>query len=379
MHHKMNIIIVGTAYPYKGGLASFNERLAKELSKENNVEIITFTLQYPNFLFPGKTQYSEEQYGDNIEIKRMINAVNPLSWYKTGKYIKSKKPDLVIVKFWLPFMAPAFGSILRIAKNSKTKVISILDNVIPHEKRIGDVAFTKYFIKPIDAFLAMSKEVLADLRKFTTTKPAIYAPHPVYDNYGENVSKEAAFRFLKLDSRKKYILFFGFIRKYKGLDLLLKAMAEVRKKNPEIELIIAGEFYDDAKEYQNIINELNLQDQIHLFNDFIPNDDVKYFFSAADLVVQPYKSATQSGISQIAYHFEVPMIVTNVGGLPEIVPNNIVGRVVPPNEQDIADAILDTFKNNKIEHFQKNIKQEKQKFGWEFFVEQLLSLKKELK
>lgn len=375
MKPKKKIIIVGTAYPYKGGLASFNERIANELVQDNDVEIITFTLQYPNFLFPGKTQYSDEKPAVQTPVKRMINAVNPLSWIKTGNYIKSQKPDLVIIKYWLPFMGPAFGSILRLAKKSNnTKVICILDNVIPHEKRIGDVAFTKYFLKPVDAFVAMSKEVLNDLKTFTTLKPAIFSPHPVYDNYGDKTSRDEALGFLKLDRNKQYILFFGYIRKYKGLDILLQAMKDERIKTSNIELIIAGEYYGNAAYYQEMIKQLGVEDKIHTFTEFIPNSEVKYYFSAADAVVQPYKSATQSGISQIAYHYDTPMIVTNVGGLPEIVPHDKVGLVVDPSPEQIADAIIAIYQDSQLSKYKAGVAIEKQKYSWETFCSKIMQL-----
>ncbi len=372
----MKIVIIGTAYPLRGGLAVFNERLAEVLTQlGHDVEIITFSLQYPSFLFPGKSQYSEENAPENVRISVAINSVNPLNWIKVGNRLKKAKPDLIIVKYWLPFMGPCFGTILRLAKKNKhTKVISILDNVIPHEKRIGDVAFTKYFLKPIDAFVSMSREVLADLRKFEPQKPAVFSPHPVYDIYGESVSQEEAQTVLKFEKGKKYLLFFGFIRKYKGLDILLEAMTDNRIKDLDIRLIIAGEYYGDQNYYEDIIKKNNLTNQLNLFTDFIPNDVVKYYFCAADCIVQPYRTATQSGISQIAYHFEKPMIVTNVGGLPEIVPDGKVGYVVDTNPKSIADAIVRFYNENDKDIFPENIKIEKQKYSWDYFIENLLGL-----
>lgn len=366
----MKIIIIGTAYPFKGGLASFNERLAYALQEQGHeVSIMTFTLQYPGFLFPGKTQFSDESAPAGLSIQRKINSVNPLTWLSAGSRLKKEKADLILIKFWLPFMGPAFGTLLRKAKKNKhTKVISILDNVIPHEKRPGDVPFTKYFLKPVDAFISMSHEVLNDLRKFEPIKPALFSPHPVYDNYGDPINKHKARKLLNLDPDTKYILFFGYIRKYKGLDLLLEVMTDERFAKENIKLIVAGEYYGDQDEYEALIDRLNIRDRLHLFTDFIPNSEVKNYFSAADAVVQPYRTATQSGISQIAYHFEKPMIVTNVGGLPEIVPDNVVGFVTPVDKQLIADAIIRFYAENKEQSFTENLKEEKKKYSWNYFT-----------
>lgn len=372
----MKITIIGTAYPFKGGLASFNERLAYALQEQGHeVSILTFTLQYPGFLFPGKTQFSDEPAPVNLAIRKKINAVNPLNWLHAGQQLKIEKADLILIKFWLPFMGPAFGTILRRAKkNRHTKVISILDNVIPHEKRPGDVPFTRYFLKPVDAFISMSHEVLNDLRKFEPAKPALFSPHPVYDNYGDPLGKAEARKILNLDPGGKYILFFGYIRKYKGLDLLLEVMADERMAAENIKLIVAGEYYGDRDEYEALIDRLNIRDRLHLFTDFIPNTEVRNYFSAADAVVQPYRTATQSGISQIAYHFEKPMIVTDVGGLPEIVPDNVVGFVTPVDRQLIADAIIRFYAENKEESFSDNLKAEKKKYSWDYFTANIRKL-----
>lgn len=376
----MKIIIIGTAYPLKGGLASFNERLAKALNSEKDIEVelYTFSLQYPSFLFPGKTQYSDDLKPQNLKINIKINSINPLNWIKVGREISNLKPDLILIKYWLPFMGPCFGTILRqVKKNKHTKVISILDNVVPHEKRPGDRVFTKYFLKPVDSFISMSHEVLRDLRTYEPEKPALYSPHPVYDNYGDLINKQKAKKMLGISNVEKAILFFGFIRKYKGLDILLDAMSDERIKEMGVKLIIAGEYYGDKEFYEQKINDLNLQDQLILHTGFISNDEVDVYFSAADCVVQPYRSATQSGISQIAYHFEKPMIVTNVGGLPEIVPNEKVGFVTEVNSKAIADAILRFYKEEKELEFIENIKVEKQQYQWSYFVENIFKMYQE--
>ena len=362
----MKVIILGTAYPYRGGLSAYNERLAMEYQHQGHeVEIITFTLQYPSFLFPGKTQYSTDPAPTELKIYRKMNAVNPFNWIKVGLNLKKKNPDLVLVKFWLPFMAPCLGTIVRIIRsNKKTKVISILDNIIPHEKRPGDKQFASYFVGSVDGFVAMSKSVLDDVEVFDKQKPKIFCPHPLYDNFGEILTRETALKNLELDKNSKYMLFFGFIRDYKGLDVLLRAYAENRFRKMNLKLIVAGEFYNNSEQYFDLEKELNLKGDILWYNDFIPDNEVKNYFCAADIIVQPYKTATQSGVTQIAYHFEKPMLVTNVGGLAEIVPHGKVGYIVEPNANEIADALVDFFEHQSPDRFHKNILTEKDKYSW---------------
>lgn len=371
----MKIAIIGPAHPLRGGLATYNARLAEVLQEQgHNVTIYSFSLQYPGFLFPGTSQFTDEPAPSGILIETVINSVNPFNWIKVGRQIKRARPDLIIVRYWLPFMGPCLGTILRIVRGNKhSRIVCIADNVIPHEKRPGDKAFTKYFLKPVDAFITMSKDVLKDL-KTLTGKPARFTVHPVYDNFEPPVSKTEACKKLGLDPGGKYILFFGFIRRYKGLDIVLKTMADERIQAAGIKLIVAGEFYDDRNFYEQVIAEYKVQDHIHLFTEFIPNSEVRYYFSAADLVAQPYRDATQSGITQVAYHFEKPMVVTNVGGLAEVVPDGKVGFVAAPEPTAIADAVLRFFQPNSIPALQENILQEKRKYSWATFVEALMDI-----
>ena len=362
----MKIIIVGTAYPYRGGLSAFNERLAYEYrNRGDEVEIYTFTLQYPSFLFPGKTQYSDEPAPDGLLIHRRINSINPFNWFSVGREIAKKRPDVLITKYWLPFMAPCLGTIeRRVRRNGHTRIISILDNIIPHEHRIGDRLFSRYFVRSTDAFVAMSRSVLDDLGLFDTGKPRRFCPHPLYDHYGALVSKDEARQALHLDANARYVLFFGFIRGYKGLDLLLDAMADPRLKAMDVRLIIAGEYYGDPKPYQEQIARLQLTDRTVQCTDFIPDSKVNNYFRACDIVAQPYKSATQSGVTQIAFHFEKPMLVTNVGGLAEIVPDGKVGYVVEPDTHQIADALVRYYEEDREAPFTDGVRQEKQKYLW---------------
>lgn len=375
----MNITIIGSAHPLRGGgIATFNERMAEVLQEQGHkVVIYSFSLQYPSFLFPGKSQFTDEPAPKGLEIRSVINSVNPLNWLSIGNRIKNEKPDLIIVRYWLPFMGPCFGTILRrVRKNKHTKIVAITDNVIPHEHRPGDMAFTKYFLKSADAFLAMSKDVLKDLKQFTD-KPSVFSPHPVYDNYGNAVGREEACKKLGLNPNDKYILFFGFIRKYKGLDLLLDAMKDERIKQAGIKLIVAGEFYGDGDSYLQQIQQNGIGNSVKLFTEFIPNDEIKYYFSATDLVVQPYRTATQSGITQVAYHFEKPMVVTNVGGLAEVVPDCKVGFVTAPDPTEIATAIIRFFQPDSLPNLQQNIAAEKQKYSWDTLLTNLLGIAKQ--
>ena len=372
------IIIIGPAHPLRGGLATFNQRLAKEfIDQGHDCSIYSFSLQYPSFLFPGKTQYSDEPAPDNLKIHSAINSVNPFNWIKIGNRLKKQRPDIIIVRYWLPFMGPALGTILRrVRKNTHTKIICIADNVIPHEKRPGDKSFTKYFLKSCDAFITMSEKVMADLRKFQKRKPATLVTHPLYDNFGAIISKSEAKKYLGLPENEKLILFFGFIRKYKGLDLLLEAIGYLKNLKPQtlnFKLVIAGEFYEDARQYHDLIDRLGIKDQLILKTDFVPDSEVKYYLCAADAVIQPYRNATQSGVTPLAYHFEKPMVVTNVGGLPSLVPDGKVGIVVEPTSQAIAEGILQFYQLGE-DYFIPHLRNEKQKYSWANMVTTVFQL-----
>ena len=369
----MKIGIIGPAYPLRGGLADFDERFARELqSLGHDVTLYSYSLQYPSFLFPGKTQYTDAPPPADLKICTWINSVNPLNWIKVGNRIKAERPDVIVVRYWLPFMGPALGTILRrVKKNRHTQVITIADNILPHEKRPGDRMFTNYFIKPVDRFITMSDEVMSDLKKISAA-PALRLHHPLYDSYGPPLPQQEALQKLQLPAGKKYLLFFGFIRKYKGLDLLLEALADPRLKADDVRLIIAGEYYGDKEFYEQIIQEKNLQDQVHLFTDFIPNNEVPLYFSAADVVVLPYRSATQSGITQVAYYFERPMIATRVGGLPEAVPEGKTGILCEPDPASLADAILAFYKPGSLPGLEQNLQKEKEKYSWHMFATHLL-------
>ena len=368
---KRKVIIIGPAFPFRGGIANFNNALAQEYhNRGDQVTLYSFTLQYPGFLFPGTTQYESGEAPKNLKIKTLINSVNPFNWINVARKINTENPDYVIIRYWLPFMAPCLGTIARLL-NKKIKILAITDNVIPHEKRIGDTLFTRYFVKSCDAFLSLSASVLDDLSKFTNTTYKKFIPHPIYNVFGDKITKAKALENLGLNSEDKHLLFFGFVRKYKGLDLMLKAMADSRIKAMGIKLIIAGEFYNDKTKYTDMITNLGIEDNIIMKSDFIPAEKVKDYFCAADMITQTYRTATQSGVTQIAYSFDRPMLVTDVGGLAEIVPNNKVGYVTSQNPIAIADVIIDFYTNNKEEEFSDNTSLEKKRFSWKFFIEGL--------
>ena len=376
MNKKYKIFIIGPGYPLRGGLATFDELFCQSLCDlGHDAQIISYSLQYPNFLFPGSTQFDTSGIAPKgLKIHTLINSVNPLNWIKTAHFIKKEKPDFLVVRFWIPFMGPALGTICRLINRKQTKVIAITDNVIPHEKRMGDTPFTKYFIKSCHGFVTMSKAVLADLNTFTTSPHKKFLLHPLYTSFGEKLNKLDARNKLNLPVGDKTVLFFGLIRQYKGLDLLLEAMADTRIKAMNVKLLVAGEFYEDKTSYTDIIEKHHLKDQVILYDAFIPNEEVKVYFSAADLLALPYKHATQSGVTQVAFHFEKPTIVTNVGGLAEIIPDKVCGYVVESNPVAIADAMVDYFENNREINMTTAMHEEKKKYDWSIFSNHIINL-----
>jgi D-inositol-3-phosphate glycosyltransferase len=372
----MKIISIGPAYPFRGGLASFNDRLAQQFMAEgHDIEIITFTLQYPEFIFPGKTQFTDGPPPANVRISRRLNSINPFNWISTGLKIKKERPDILLIRFWLPLMGPCFGTVARIVKSNRhTVAICIFDNVIPHEKRPGDKLLTRYFTNSIDGAVVMSDTVLNELKAYSTKLPVRFSPHPLFDNYGSQVSRNEALSALNLDQGYSYLLFFGFIRAYKGLDTLIEAFSDGRLRNRKLKLLVAGEFYEDDAPYRALIKKHNLENEIVFFDHFISDNEVPLFFSASDIVVQPYKTATQSGVTQIAFYFDKPMLVTDVGGLKEIVADGKCGYVVKPEPGLIASALADFFENNRKDEFSAGVKEEKEKFSWDKMTAAILEV-----
>lgn len=372
MADSLHIVIVGTAYPFRGGLATFNERLARQFMAEGHqVELITFTTQYPSFLFPGKTQFSSESAPADLTITRAIHSCNPLTWLKVGRQLRRQRPDLVICCYWMAFFAPCFATIERIAKrNGHTKCIALVHNLIPHEPTILDKLFAPWFVRQTDGFVALSQSVVDDIKKVESQKsiverPKTFSPHPIYDHYGERMSKASACEALGLDAQYDYMLFFGLVRAYKGLDLLIDAFALIKDELPKLRLLIAGEFYEDEQKYRDQINQLGLDERIIVRNEFIPDSDLRKYFGAADLIVQPYKSATQSGVTQVAFHFEKPMLVTNVGGLGEIVHHGKMGYAVAPDAGQIAECLRDYYSQRRQAEFTDYLLREKNKYAWD--------------
>jgi glycosyltransferase involved in cell wall biosynthesis len=376
-----SVVIIGPAYPLRGGLATFDQRLAREFIHSGyDCTIYSFSLQYPSFLFPGTTQYSTEPPPEGLTILSRINSINPFNWRQVGMEICRRRPDILVVRYWLPFMGPALGTILRgVRRNGHTRIVAITDNVIPHEKRPGDRPFTKYFLAACDAYITMSEKVMKDLRTFQPSKPAQQVAHPLYDNFGEPIPQNAARRALRekgvaIRDDDKVLLFFGFIRRYKGLDIALEAMSDQGVRHTGVKLLVAGEFYEEARNYEEQIGRLALGDRLILRTDFIPDSEVRDYLCAADAVIQPYRNATQSGVTPLAYHFEKPMIVSNVGGLPALVPHEKVGLVAEPEPRAMADAILRFFVLG-ASFFLPALQKEKEKYSWHHLVDTILTLR----
>ena len=377
----MHIVLLGTAYPFRGGLATFNERLARQLQAEGHqVEIITFTLQYPSFLFPGKTQYSTEKPPTDLRISQQVNSCNPLNWIKVGRRIQQMQPDLLISCYWMAFFAPCFGIIQRLAqRNGKTRCIALVHNMIPHEPSILDKIFAPFFVRNTNGFVALSESVVQDINRFDkAAKPKTSYPHPIYDHYGEQMTKEEACLALNLNPENEYMLFFGLVRAYKGLDLLLDAFGKVKDQLPKLQLIIAGEFYEDEHKYRTLITNNGLIDRVIIKNEFIADADLRKYFGAANLIAQPYKSATQSGVTQVAFHFEKPMLVTNVGGLGEIVHDHKMGYAVEPNAEAIAEAITDYYTNNRQADYTEYLILQKENYSWSGLTTAFMNIIKQL-
>jgi glycosyltransferase involved in cell wall biosynthesis len=376
----MKIVIVGTAYPLRGGIAHFNALLASHLGKHHQVQTVTFKRQYPKFLFPGKTQDEQGTASDQFEVlpaPQIVDSINPFNWISAARKISALKPDLIIFKYWMPFFGPCFGTIAKLVKRATgSKVLFICDNVIPHEHRLGDVAFTKYAFSQADYFIVLSDSVEQDLLSYFPKARYRKVAHPIYEIFGQSIVKNQAREKLGITT-KNVALFFGYVRKYKGLMVLLDAIKEFRdnavgtqnKDLSDITLLVVGEFYDDESKAREKVKELNIGDIVRFVSDYVPNDQVSTYFCASDVVVLPYLSATQSGIVQIAYNFDTPVIATNVGGLGEVVLDNKTGFIVESNNSaKLALAIKKFYVEKREEEFKSNIAIEKKKYSWETFV-----------
>lgn len=366
----MKIAMLSTFYPYRGGIAQFNAQLYREFSKEHQVKAFTFSRQYPSVLFPGKTQYvQDEDNAERVEAVRVLDSINPLHYWKTAKMIREWSPDLLLLRYWHPFFAPSLGAVAKLLRKH-TKIITLVDNAIPHEDKIIYRPFTQYFLKQSQGFVAMSSIVKDDLWKLAPNVPCLLKQHPLYNHFGKKKKRSDVLKHYNLDTNKKTLLFFGFIREYKGLDLLLEAFS---KLDDSYQLIIAGESYTDFSKYENLIHKSSNKERILLLNRYVADEEVAGLFSCADVCVQPYRSATQSGITAVSYHFEVPMIVTNVGGLKEDVRHEKTGLIVDEiNPKAIKDAIVHYFTKEKKEIFQEGIRALQKELSWDGFCKDVL-------
>ncbi len=366
----MRIAYLSTFYPFRGGIAQFNASLYRELEKYHEIKAFTFTRQYPNILFPGKTQYvTNDENAVKIPSAALLDSINPFTYFSTAKAIKGFKPDLLIMKFWMSFFGPSLGTVARHMPVS-TKVVSILDNVISHEKRFFDKICTNYFLRQNDGFVAMSDSVKNDLLSISPQAAYVRKDHPLYDHFGKKLDKNLARTQLNLNVNLKTLLFFGFIRDYKGLDILLRAFDLL---DDSYQLVIAGETYGNFDKYETIINALKRKNQVFVFNDYITDNQVPLFFSASDVCILPYTSATQSGITAISYHFDLPLIATNVGGLKESIHHNETGLIVQHCEPEtIAASIQDYFDNQMAEKLIGGIQRIKANLSWESFAKDVI-------
>ena len=379
----MRIKFIGPAYPYRGGLATIIETLARTFAgRGNEVSIDTFSLQYPRLLFPGKSQFRTGPAPTDLSIERTVSTVNPLSWWRVGRKLRRQRPDLVVLKYWTPLMAPCFGTICRLArKNGHTKVVVHVDNITPHENHFYDRVLNRYFLRSVDGFVYMSEAVKSDLDTYGLGKPALFSPHPLFDTYGQRVERTEACTRLGLDSQTEYTMFFGYIRDYKGLDLLIDAWAQLRSKGltQGRKLLVVGEVYGADTKYTEQITRLGIEDEVVMHTRFVPDGEVADYFSVAQMVALPYKSATQSGVTQVAYAFGVPMIVTRVGGLAEIVPDGVVGLLADVSAESVAEAIEKAWQEGNLDRFREGIEREKHRFSWDATADVIEQLYEQIK
>jgi glycosyltransferase involved in cell wall biosynthesis len=367
----MKITIIGPFPPFRGGISDFNHSLSLALEKHHNLQLINFSTQYPQFLFPGKTQY-KSNFDTNFKSEQILSSINPLSWKKSVITIKDFGPDLILFQYWMPFFTFAYNFIIKKIKRSfNSEIISICHNLTPHENRGYYRRLTKNYLNKLKKFIVMSDAVLNDLRNFNPEAKHIKLFHPVYEIYGEEIEQNIAKKNLEIES-KSVILFFGLVREYKGLDVLLRSTPLIAESLKDFKILIAGESYENPNKYLKIIYDLNIKKYVRWDMDFIPDDMVSVYFSAADVVVLPYKSATQSGITKLAYNFNRPVILSDVGGLPEIVKNGETGFIVKPKEEAIANAIITFYKENRFDEFHNNVKEFKRQYSWDYFVTKLL-------
>jgi D-inositol-3-phosphate glycosyltransferase len=362
----VKIVLLGAAYPYRGGIAHFTETLYRKLvARGNDVRVVTFTRQYPSFLFPGTSQTESTPATDPIPTERLLDTLWPPSWWRTARRIADERPDLLVPRFWMPFFAPSLGMVCRLVRRRGVRVAAILDNVIPHERRPGDRALTRFFLRQCDSFLVLSESVARDLQSLRPGAPCVRLYHPIYDIFGEPEERAAARRALGLGDDENVLLFFGTIRRYKGLDTLLDALPLVLREVP-VTLLVAGEFYGGEERTREKIRRLGIESAVRLSGAYVPTSEVPRYFAAANVVVQPYVSATQSGVAQVAFQFGRPLIVTDVGGLGEVVPDGEAGLVVPPEDPPaLARAIVRFLREGLETRLTEGVLRERKKYTWD--------------
>ncbi len=370
------IALVGTFHPYRGGIAHFLETVYAGLrARGHEVSAVTFTRQYPERLFPGRTQLEQDDVDDPIGAVRLLDTIDPRSWYRTASHLTRWRAECVLFKYWMPFFAPSCGVIARRVRARGAKVIAIVDNAIPHERRPLNDSLSRYFLRACDGHVVLSEAVARDLDTLGVHAPRRRVQHPTYDIFGDPIPRGEARRRLGLDPDAPVMLFFGFIRRYKGLHVLLEALPAVVRDVPAAQLVVAGEFYESEEPYRQRVRELGLEAHVRMSGEYVATEEVARLFSAADVVVQPYVTATQSGVAQIAYQFDTPTIVTDVGGLAEIVPHERAGLVVPPNDPDaLAAAVTRFFREDMSEQLVAGVRAEKPRFSWDPLYEAIESL-----
>jgi len=358
--------LIGPFPPYRGGIAHFSEALRQGLSgRGHEVEAVTFSRQYPGVLFPGTTQYEPGGAADGAE--RLLDTIGPRSWWRTARHVIGREPDAVVFQFWMPFLGPSYGVVARRLRKAGVPVLAVVHNALPHERRPGDRALAQTFLRACDGLVVMSESVRRDVERLAPGVPVRQVRHPVYEHFGEAVPRAEARAALGLPAEAPVLLFFGFVRRYKGLHVLLDAMPRVLARLPEARLVVAGEFYDDEAPYRRQAEALGAA--VRFDAEYIPSEAVATYFSAADVVVQPYVSATQSGVAQIAFHFERPVITTDVGGLAETVPDGEAGLVVPSEDSAaLADAVVRFFEDAMAEKLVAGVRREREAASWEHVI-----------
>lgn len=371
----MKIAMLSVFHPYRGGIAQFSGRLLRELEKQHEVKAFNFSRQYPGILFPGKTQFvTADDQADPVPNEQTLDSVNPLTWKSTAKKILAFHPDLFLSRLWMPFFGPSFGYVAGCLKNSLIK-IAVLDNVVPHEKRFFDVPFTKYFLNKHDGFVVMSQQVADDLKSIQPSAKYVLCPHPLYDHFEKKISRAEACRLLSIDDNKKILLYYGFVRKYKGIDLLFDAFTRLHES---YHLILAGEWYEDSAAFEEKIKPY--QNRITFLNRYIGSEETRLLFSAADACTLTYLHATQSGVAAIAMHYEVPLVVTHAGGLYEQVEKYKVGLVADDfTAESVAESIRQFFSLKKEEDFKNGFAQLKKDLSWSRFSNELIAFYEQLK